>query len=49
LGFAVIYQKVAPPKNCGSAPVVEVEQGLLRVERAENQLELRCVVMTALL
>src|SRR5208337_1300921 len=46
LGFAVIYQKVAPPKNCDSAPAFEAEQALLRVERAENQLELRCVVMT---
>ena len=45
LGFAVIYQKVAPPKNCDSASAFEAEHALLRVERAENQLELRRVVM----
>ena len=49
IGFRRRLSKGRPPKNCSSAPVVEVEQGLLRVELAENQLELRCVVMTALL
>jgi hypothetical protein len=46
LGFAVIYQKVAPPKNCDSAPAVKAEQALLRVWRAQDQLELRCVIRT---
>ena len=46
IGFRRHISKGRPAEELRQRAGFEAEQALLRVERAENQLELRCVVMT---